>query len=36
MITDTKNILAIAAAIQPGEVLYKEVVSETVAKRCAS
>jgi hypothetical protein len=36
MITDTKNILAIAAAIQPGEVLYKEVINETVAKRCAS
>lgn len=36
MITDTKNILDIAASIPTGEVLYKEVVNQSVARRCAS
>ena len=36
MITDTKNILNIAASLQPGEVIYKEALNETVARRCAS
>lgn len=36
MITDTKNCLKMAAALQVGEVIYREVVNDTVARRCAS
>lgn len=36
MITDTKNCLKLAAALQPGEHIYQEAISDTIARRCAS
>lgn len=36
MITDTKNILGVGLTIKPGDVLYKEVVNEAIARQCAS
>jgi len=36
MITNTKNILTLAASLSPGEVVYKEVINDSVARRCAS
>ena len=36
MITDTKNILNLAASLNPGEHIYREVISDTIARRCAS
>ena len=37
MITDTKNILALASQhLARGDVLYWEVINQSVARRCAS
>ncbi len=36
MITDTKNCLTLAASLHPGEVVYKEVINDYVARCCAS
>lgn len=36
MVTDTKNCLTLAASLSPGEVVYKEVINDSVARRCES
>jgi len=36
VITDTKNVLTLAASLNLGEVVYKEVINDSVARRCAS